>query len=195
MEMGLGEMGGLRLKKKLRPATVETEASVILSLMEEVRIKLAINVDAAPSLERKVPAAIEARAVTTNKLYLVVGGEHASNLAEALRRNGDVADAVVIPGWKATVVGVKILEERLKEAITRRRPQVVIFAVLDDNIYFGMEEDGSTDAATPDEDGKEHVAGRLVVGKKDTLELLFRRMEPIWKATEGINTIIVQAML
>jgi hypothetical protein len=188
------EMGGFRLKTVLRPATVETEASVILSLMEEIRSKLAINLDAAPSLERKVPAVNEARAVNTSKLYLVIGGEHAQNLAEAMRRKGEVADAVVIPGWKASTVGVKILEERLKEAIARRRPNVVIFEVFDDNTYFGMEEDGSTKAATSDDAGKEHVAGRLVVGKKDTMELLFRRMEPIWVATEGINTIIVLPM-
>jgi hypothetical protein len=89
------------------------------------------------------------------------------------------------------VVGVKILEEKMKEAMAKRKPDVIVISCLDDNIYFGMSEDGATKAAAADEDGKEHIEGRLVVGKKDAQEMLFRRLDPIWKATEGTNTIVV----
>jgi hypothetical protein len=78
--------------------------------------------------------------------------------------------------------------------LARRKPEVIVISCLDDNIYFGMGEDGATQAAKADELGKEHIEGRLVVGKKDAQELLFRRLDPIWKATEGLNTIVVCPM-
>jgi hypothetical protein len=188
------EMGGFSLRKSLRPASAETEADLILGLLEEIRAKMAINLDVAPSFDRKLPAANEARAVRSEKLYLAVGGQHAQSIAEAMRRKGDVVDVVVIPGWKATTVGIRILEDKMKEAMARRKPEVIVISCLDDNIYFGMGEDGATQAAKADELGKEHIEGRLVVGKKDAQELLFRRLDPIWKATEGLNTIVVCPM-
>jgi hypothetical protein len=57
-----------------------------------------------------------------------------------------------------------------------------------------MSEDGATQAAKGDEEGKEHMAGRLVVGKKYAQELLFRRLDPIWEATKGTNTIVICPM-
>jgi hypothetical protein len=115
-------------------------------------------------------------------VYLAVGGDNARYIAEAMSRKGDLVEAVVIPGWKATSVGVQILEGRLLEAISRRKPDVVILECLDDNIYFGLLEDGSSILAKAGEDGIELVEGRLVVGKKDSTELLFKRLEPLWEA-------------
>jgi hypothetical protein len=77
----------------------------------------------------------------------------------------------------------------MRESMTRRKADVIIISCLDDNIYFGISEDRGTGTqeSKAGEDGKEHIAGRLVVGKKDMQEMLFRRMEPIL----GINTVVV----
>jgi hypothetical protein len=186
------DMGGFRLRKGMKPATPDRESEIILSLVNEVRAKLAINIDAAPAFDRKIPEITDVRVpARSNKVYLAVGGLHAEKLTEAMRRKGDVVDAVIIPGLKATAVGIKILEERMKEAISKRKPDTIIIQFLDDNLYFGLMEDGSTAAATKGDDGTEHIVGRLVVGKKDSQELVFRRMEPLWEATKGFNTLVL----
>jgi hypothetical protein len=109
----------------------------------------------------------------------------------ALLQNHFVAYATFPNHWKATKVGVCILEERMTEAMTRRKLDVIVIECMDDNCYYGLLEDGSTKAATSGDDGFEHFEGRLVVGKKDAQDMLFRRMEPIWEATKGTKTIIV----
>jgi hypothetical protein len=185
------DMGGFRLKRRMKPASVETESRVILSLLNEIRVKTAINIDAAPSFERKIPAPLDVRVARNDKIYLVVGGEHGNLMAEAMRRKGNVVDVVVIPGLKASAVGVSIMEDRMKEAMIRRKPDVIVIDWMDDNCYYGLLEDGSTKAATSGEDGVVHYEGRLVVGKKDSQDMLYRRMEPIWEATKGTKTIIV----
>jgi hypothetical protein len=176
----------------MKPAMPDKESEIILSLVNEVRAKLAINIDAAPAFNRKTPEITDVRVpARSNKVYLAVGGQHALNLTEAMRQKGDVVDAVIIQGWKATAVGVCILEERMKEAIIKRKPDVILLHCLDDNMIFGHIEDGSTVAAKKGDDGVEHIEGRLVGGKKDSQELVFRRIEPLWEATKGFFTTLV----
>jgi hypothetical protein len=52
------------------------------------------------------------------------------NLAEAMFRKGDVVDAVIIPGWKATTVRVKILSEKMKESMGRRKPDKIVLMLF-----------------------------------------------------------------
>jgi hypothetical protein len=130
------EMGGFKLLTKLKPASVEQENKVVLSLIHEIRQKLAINIDPALAFNRKVPTEDEVGRPGGRKIYLAVGGSNAERLAEAMGRKGDLVDVVVIPGWRATNVGIKILEGRMLEAIARRKPDVLILECLDDNIYF-----------------------------------------------------------
>jgi hypothetical protein len=88
-------MGGFTLKNTIRPADSCTEAEILLSIIEEIRGKMAINLDPAPTFARvvEIPAAAEQEG---SKRYLVVGSNHAKNLADAMRRKGDKVDSVVI---------------------------------------------------------------------------------------------------
>jgi hypothetical protein len=120
-----------------------------------IRSKMSINVFAALSFERSV--ASDVRMGGNKKVYLAEGNQHALHLAEDMRRKGDVDDAVVILGWKATTIGVKILEKKIKNAMCRRKPDVVILECLDNNIYFGLLEDRGPQAAKVGTEEKEHV--------------------------------------
>jgi hypothetical protein len=55
------DMGGFKLRTRMNPASTEQESSVILSLINEIRQKMAINIDAAPAFNKKVPAEDEVR--------------------------------------------------------------------------------------------------------------------------------------
>jgi hypothetical protein len=105
------EMGGFSLKKTVAPTSPEKEAEVILALINEVRSKMAIDLDSAPSFDRKVKQGLNCN-VQHTKLYLTVGGIDAEWMAEAMRRKGDVVGAVVMAGWKVTPDLVEILAEK-----------------------------------------------------------------------------------
>jgi hypothetical protein len=191
------DMGGFRLRKGMKHAAPDKESEVILSPVNKVRAKLAFNIDAVPAFDRKIPEIMDVGvSARSNKVYLAAGGQHAQNLTKAMGRKGNVINAVIILGWKATAVGVQILEARMKEAICRRKSEVIIIIqCLDDNFFFSLMEDGSTAAAKEGNDGIEHIEGCLVVGKKDSKELVFRRMEPLWEATKGFNTLVLIPMV
>jgi hypothetical protein len=166
----------------------------VLSIIEEIRGKMAINLGPAPTFARVVdiPAAAEQEG---SKRYLVVGGNHAKNLAEAMRRKGDTVDAVVISNWRATSKGVDFLVEEMNLAISHKRPTVIILQILDENTFLTLFEDGSQQPAWQDKEGKLHVEGRLVVAKEEVLTVLLKLLEPVWKATEGFHTVLMIPLL
>jgi hypothetical protein len=186
-------MGGFTVKKSIKPADSCTEAEILLSIIEEIRGKMAINLDPAPTFARVVD--VPAAAVQEGKRYLVVGGNHAKNLAEAMRRKGDTADAVVITNWRATSKGVDFLVDKMNLAISHKRPAVIVLQILDENSFLTLFEDGTQQPAWPDKEGKLHVEGRLVVAKEEVLTVLLKLLEPVWKATEGYHTILMVPML
>jgi hypothetical protein len=94
------EIGGFNLKKHVAPASPEKEAEVVLALLSEVRSKKAIDLDPTPSFDRKVSAGQNTN-TRQMKLYLVLGGTNANHMAEAMRRKGDVADAVIMKDGKS----------------------------------------------------------------------------------------------
>jgi hypothetical protein len=188
------EMGGFNLKKRLTPASPEKEAEVVLALLNEVRSKMAIDLDPTPSFDRKVNTG-QTTSARQKKLYLVVGGIDAERLTEALRRKGEIADAVIIEGWKVTPELVEIMVEKIQLAIARRKPDCIIVQCMDDSVYFSMSEDGSILPAKKGDDGKVHIEGRMVLCKGDVQEMMLRRMDPLWVATKGINTIVIIPMV
>jgi hypothetical protein len=187
-------IGGFTVKKLIKPADLCTEAKILLSIIEEIRGKMAINLGPAPTFARvvEVPAAAEQEG---SMRYLVVGDNHRKNLVEAMRHKGDTTHAVVIPNWRATSKGVEFLDEKMNLAFSHKRPFVIILQILDENTFLTMAEDGMQQPAWPDPEAKLHVEGRLVVAKDDVLTVLLKLLEPVWKATEGFHTILMVPML
>jgi hypothetical protein len=187
-------MGGLNLKKKVAPATPEKEAEVVLTLLKEIRSKMAIDLDAAPMFHRKVNTE-QIVNIRRERLYLVVGGSDAELLTEAMRRKGNITDAVMIPNWKVGPELVEILIEKMKLAIARRKPDCIIVQCMDDSVFFSLSEDDSILPAKKGEDGKVHIEGRVVLCKGEVLEMVLRRLDPLWEATKGIDTVAVIPMV
>jgi hypothetical protein len=187
-------MGCFNLKKRVAPASPEKEAEVMLALLNEVRSKMAIDLDPTPSFDRKVNSGHNTNAHNT-KLYLVIGCVDAESMTKAMRRKGDIVDAVIIPGWKDTPDLVEIMVEKIQIAIARRKPDCIVVQCTDDSMFFSMSEDGSILPAKKGEDDKEHIEGRMVLCKGELQEMMLRRMDPLWTATTGINTIVMIPMV
>jgi hypothetical protein len=131
-------------------------------LIEGIRTEMAIDLDPSPSFDKIIPA-VSREADNNRKAYLVVGGSHTDNMAEAMRRKGDLVDAVVFSGWRAQKKlmvekncrrKVELMVEKMKLAMENRMPNVIVLQVLDENVFLTLAEDG-THTLT----GIEYVAG------------------------------------
>jgi hypothetical protein len=187
-------MAGFYVKNEIRPTDSGKEAEILLSLIEGIRTEMAIDLDPSPSFDKIIPV-VSREADNTRKRYLVVGGTHADNLTEAMRRRGDLVDAVVFARWRAQKKSVEIMVEKMKEAMESATPDVIILQVLDENVFLTLAEDGTVQPAREDKDGKTHVEGRLTTASADTLQMLMKLLEPLWLATEGHDTIVVLPLL
>jgi hypothetical protein len=62
-------------------------------------------------------------------------------------------------------------------------------------VYFSMTEDGSILPAKKGIDNKEHIKGRMVLCKGEVQDMIIRRLDRLWEATKGINTIVMILMV
>jgi hypothetical protein len=136
-------MAGFYVKKIIKPADSGMEAEIVLSIIEGIRSRLAIDLDPSPSFDRRVEIGARSSSSNKEKIYLVVGGTHALYLGEAMRRKGCQADVVTLRGWRAQKKSVDILVEKLKLAMDVRKPDTVVIQCLDDNIFLTQAEDGT----------------------------------------------------
>jgi hypothetical protein len=112
-----------------------------------------------------------------------------------MRRKGDITDAVKIPDWKVGPELVEVLIEKMKLAIARRKPDCIIVQCMGNSVFFSLSEDGSILSAKKGKDGKVHIEGRVVLCKGEVLEMVLRRLDPLWEATKGIDTVAVIPMV
>jgi hypothetical protein len=84
-----------------------------------------------------------------------------------------------------------IIAEETKTAISAMKPKLIIMAGLDESFYAACYDKVHTLPATKDLAANYQIHGELVVAGKEAQKKLVAIMEPIWKATEGIRTVIV----
>lgn len=180
------------LPSTLPPLGKTLERSAILSLLEEVNLKLALCLDLDPNLDRSVKA-------NTCELdradFLIVGSSNASKLAAQLDKTGHAIKLAYLPSWRATKTGIAELLDNTKLAIRSCNPKVVVFCILDNNVFFGRMEDGELKLANrcAGED-RYHVEGELVVAGKEEQFRLFRELKPVLEQCRDRKFILVSPM-
>jgi hypothetical protein len=92
-------MGGFKLAKEIEPVSVAMEAALILSLIEELRKGLALELDQDPSFDRLVPAMVARDNSVVD--YLVIGRSGpVAMMAEALIRSGHSVNRADAADWR-----------------------------------------------------------------------------------------------
>jgi hypothetical protein len=103
-------MGGFKLAKEIEPVSVAMEATLILSLIEELRKGLALELDQDPSFDRLVPAMVARD--NSGVDYLVIGRSGpVAMMAEALIRNGHSVNRADAADWRINKSYVEHLAE------------------------------------------------------------------------------------
>jgi hypothetical protein len=85
------------LPEKIRRADCTTEKNIVLSIIAELRVKMALDLDSNPAFERGLVLQVRAK---MRMDYLIVGGSNAARLARAIDGMGYSTCLVSKPGWR-----------------------------------------------------------------------------------------------
>jgi hypothetical protein len=167
------------------------EAQLANCMIKEIRDKLAIALDPSPVFERGLGGQDKPKQSID---FVVAGSSNASKLSKALEDQGFSCSLVFIPNWRVNSSSVEELKNMLKEEIREKDPTTVVLFFLDNSIYYGRQEDGSSVAAKKLEDGNYHIDAEVAVCGRDTLLQHFNAIKPILDQVGRRRGIIVTLM-
>ena len=182
--------GNTSLPCATSPATETQERTVMVALIQEIKTKLAINLDEEPVTSRKLTATPTGGAQN----FLVVGSSNARRLTAALKAKGVPAGSVLCSGWRATKQSVAELTEHVKAELAASSYTAVIYFLLDNNLFFAVNEEGGHGPATRDSEGQFHVVGDLVVADPAAQQAVMKLCAPLWEAASSTNMVVVSPL-
>jgi hypothetical protein len=179
---------------KINGATVAEESAVVESIVMEIREKHAIDLDLKPVINRW-PDVTAARLGAGNvRNFLLIGSSHASKLASSLRKQGHNTGVIYESNWRVIRDNTLEMADKIQEKLQRDHVDAVIFCVIDNNIYGGLDTVGNPVTATRGEDGKFHISGDLIVVSKSAQHAIFNAIRPMLDAARGRNCILASPL-
>jgi hypothetical protein len=182
-------MEGFKLKNRVLPISSSTEAELVLSIIDELRTNLALEIDPAPSFDRAMKAGPNENKRALQ--YLVLGNYKADKLTEGLKSSGVTAEAVTLEDWRANPISIGLMLDKVKLALTEVRPETLVLIGLESSFYQAQTEDGFTMPVKKTTDGHYHVEGELVLCTREVQIKHFKTMEPLWQLSEHFKMIII----
>ena len=164
------------------------EERVVLSLIEDLQVGLALDLDEAPCMNRS-PGPPES---TGEDVFLVVGSSNARRLVAVMERK--VWQTVLSDSWRATKKSVSDMANNILEEKEKRKYTAIIFMLLDNNMFFGQSEDGSRGLPKKEADGRYHAEGVIHLADKDGQYAILKLCEPIWETAKDLNMVIISPM-
>jgi hypothetical protein len=162
------------------------EMKVIISLIEELRSKMALDLDTAPSFDRTMGSQTRPKKKSD---YLMVGCCNSKVISETLRSRGIVTCAVNSKDWRINRTSVNSMANAIRKQIEDEDPAVVYLELLDNSVYHCKQEDGSRVAPKKGNDDIYHIEGELIVCARDVQTEQFSLLMPIFDAVEDRKVI------
>jgi hypothetical protein len=188
-------MSGFDLPIQIQPTGEMAEKEIILSIINELRTGLAVDLDPAPTFDRMVPVDGGGQAGPPTE-YLILGRAKAvAMVATALTKAGKRCEQLSQPEWRITQAYVAKMASDLEAEMAKHRPRVIVVVGLDESYFMAQFEEVHTTPARRDADGHYHIDGELVVATKEVQLRMLKTMRPIWEATSGHKTIVVGPMV
>jgi hypothetical protein len=175
----------------VKPLTPALEKKLVCTLIEELRAKLALDLEPMPSFDRRVGSQSSAKKKVE---FLMVGSSNAKRTARALEDMGHNTHLVFAKNWRITRDNVETLAARISAAISDTDPETVVLQLLDGSCFFAKGEDGSRTLPRRHSDGNFHIEGELVVCPSETQAEHFNCMRPIWDAVGKRLCIVISPM-
>jgi hypothetical protein len=139
---------------------------------------------------------MEATANDHNLRLVFIGGSHAARMAAAADRKGIEYVNLAMPGFRIREETIDTATIMLKETLQESHYRdVLIFQLLDNNIFFEAREDGSR--ALPkkcDDDNKYHIVGKLEYADHSVVKTLVNGITPLLRAGGDREKIILSPL-
>jgi hypothetical protein len=182
---------GVALPVAIRPATQTAESRLIQSLIGELRLKLALDLDTNPTYERGLGLQSSTKKSVD---YLVIGSSNASKLVKALEERGFLVCLIHKPNWRVSQGAVEDLLCLLRGAIADMDPTTVVFMLLDNSSYYGRSDDGSSTAPRKEADGIYHLVGEVTLSPRETQQEHFAAIKPLLEAAGKKRCIMIMPL-
>ena len=179
-----------KLPNFVKELSEEQEELLITTLINELQVNLALDLDSSPSFDRN-PGPEPKKG---SDCYLVVGSSNARRLCDALNQKGIETGFVISQNWRATKKSVADMAAHIEEEMSLKTYTAVIFQLLDNNFYFVRGEDGGKAPPSKGKDGHSHGVGDLARADKDSQFAILKLCEPLWSTARGKHMVIVGPM-
>jgi hypothetical protein len=167
------------------------EALLVASMLEELRSKLAVNLDPSPSFERGLGGQVRPKQARD---FLVIGSSNASKLSAALAQQGFSSCVVFQNNLRLHPQSVEEITPRVLEAIQEMDPSVVVFYCLDNSIFYSRTSDGSRTAPRRGEDGLFHIEGEVTIASSDVCREHMAALKPLLQMVGKKRGIIISPL-
>jgi hypothetical protein len=186
-----GGPGGQKVPTELRALTTSLEKRWITTLIEDLRVKLALDLEPIPSLERGMGLQSRPRRKVD---FLVIGSSNAGRLTKALNNANYTVTSILNGNWRVSRESCNSLADSIRRAIEQDDPVAVVLFTLDGSTFFAKKEDGSRMLPRKGDDGVYHVEGDLVVASPDTQSEHLDLMKPVFDAIGRKPGLVISPM-
>jgi hypothetical protein len=145
-------------------------------MLEELRSKLAVNLDPSPSFERGLGGQVRPKQARD---FLGIGSSNASKLSAALAEQGFSSCVVFQNNLRLHPQSVEEIIPRVREAIQEMDPSVIVFYFLDNSIFYSRSSDGSRMAPRKGDDGIFHIDGVVTIASSDVCREHMAVLKPL----------------
>jgi hypothetical protein len=179
------------LPKKIKPASGAQERELVLSVLLELRGRLALDLCPEPVLDMsfRLP-----RAAKQQSDFIVIGSSHAGKTGRGLNRQGFNTNICFSDMWRVTPTSVIQFQAKIKEMLAKHITGALVMQMLDNSVFFGKAEDGSLLPALKGADGIFHLDGDLVVAGKERQMEILNMILPILEMVRDLLVVFIAPM-
>ena len=177
------------IKTKLDPASPDLEHRLIGSMLEELNETFSLGLSYTVSFDRLIEESDSDNDTgdeteTAPHRFIVLGGKHATKIAETLSSCGHNVADLSCSTWKVTESLIEehtaLLVETLAEEPDTRT--TIIYMLFDNNIFMVHGPGGTRSLPRKLQDDVEHVEGELHIADKKATKELFNIITPLLRA-------------
>jgi hypothetical protein len=162
--------------------TIIKEKEYVSALIEDVRKRLALDLEPCPAIEQLVGPQSKPKWRVD---FMVVGGSNGKRLSKALEDGGHSVSLVCDIGWTINRESCGQLAAKLATAIKDEDPAVVVLFLLDNSIFYTRCQDGGRALPKKKEDSRFHAVGESVVASRDIQTGHFHALKLVLDAVGG----------
>jgi hypothetical protein len=187
-----GGEGSSELPCELMPMSGEQERRWLTGLIDEIRTKLALDLDPVPNLERGMGLQSKPKRKVD---FMIIGSSNAARLTKSMNNAGYSVCKILNRNWRISRDSCEAMARTVIKTAEEEDPEVVVLFLMDGSIFYSKGPDGSRTLPRRGEDGKFHIEGDLVVCSADTQTEHLNTMRPVLDTVGRRPCIVISPMM